>query len=160
MPNGWDIDLCDFGNCYIGIPDNANMNVVYDTIQPYLKLIVQPETVEGSGWLWFRVSEAGNPDNYQDVYFSVYTDLVTSTVSITEGDFSFFPNPAQDVLTVQNNKMEDSRVRILDLNGRVLKETLLSEHSTESIPLDGIPAGLYLIQSGAQVKQLVIQPNH
>ncbi len=53
MPDGWDIDLCDYGLCYVGIPASGVMNPISGSTQAYLKLIVQPDTVAGAGWLWF-----------------------------------------------------------------------------------------------------------
>ncbi len=95
-PEDWVIDLCDYGLCYAGIPANGTMNPVYDTIQPYLKLIVQPGTTAGAAWLHFRVFEKDHESNYVDVFFSLHTPGTTSANEPEKLNFSVFPNPASD----------------------------------------------------------------
>ena len=70
LPDSWVADLCDYGTCYSGIPSNGLMSPVYDTIQPYLKLIVQPGENAGACWIWFRAYENGNQTNYADVFLT------------------------------------------------------------------------------------------
>ena len=95
MPDGWDIDLCDYGLCYVGIPAGGTMNPVSGSTQAYLKLIVQPDTIAGAGWLWFQVYEVGNNSNFVDVYFSLHTPGTSGTASPGQSaGLRIFPNPA------------------------------------------------------------------
>ncbi len=120
MPEGWSVDLCDYGLCYTGIPANGTMNPVFDTIQPYLKLIVQPNAVAGTAWFWFRAIEVGNDANFADVYFNLFTP---GTVGAEEPEISIariFPNPANNVLFVENTSALPLPARLTDISGRIL----------------------------------------
>lgn len=154
-PDAWDIDLCDYGTCYIGIPSNSEMSFVYDSIQPYLKLIVQPGQTPGTAWLWFRVYELNNEDNYQDVYFSLYTPGVTASNEPFE-PFSvrIFPNPASDVFNITSENSEPVVCRVFDAYGRLMFE---NQHLLETlIPTANWPAGTYWINLGGENRQIVI----
>jgi hypothetical protein len=157
MPPGWDIDLCDYGHCYTGIPNNATMNPVYDTIQPYLKLLVQPDTVEGTAWLWFRVYDLTDDDNFQDVYFSLHTQGVSSTTEAAQPALQVFPNPASEWLYLENKKPGLLPVAVFNSQGALVYATALSEGAGQTIPVHSWPAGLYWLRAASEIKQLIIQ---
>ncbi|MCC6412734.1 MAG: T9SS type A sorting domain-containing protein [Saprospiraceae bacterium] len=154
-PNAWDIDLCDYGTCYIGIPSNSDMSFVYDTIQPYLKLIVQPGQTPGAAWLWFRVYELDNEDNFQDVYFSLHTPGVTATDEpVQPVPFEVFPNPATDMVYLTSESKEPVVCRVFDTFGRLMFE---KNHLLQtSIATADWPAGIYWINLGGENRQLCI----
>jgi hypothetical protein len=154
-PDAWDIDLCDYGTCYIGIPSNSDMSFVHDTIQPYLKLIVQPGVTPGTAWLWFRVYELDNEDNFQDVYFSLHTPGVTaSDEPVQTFSFRTFPNPATDVVTITSENSEAVDCRVFDAYGRLMFEN--KHHLKTSVPTANWPAGTYWINLGGINRQLFI----
>lgn len=158
LPEGWDVDLCDYGLCYIGIPGNGTMQPVYDTIQAYLKLIVQPGDVAGAAWLWFRVWEEGNADNFQDVYFSLHTPGTTAATEAEAPGTRFYPNPAREFLFLENNQPGAVAARLFDSNGLLLQEKILPGGSRETWPLSDLPPGYYFLQTGGRMKPLVIRP--
>lgn len=118
FPAEWDIDLCDFGTCYVGIPASANMYPAGGDDQPFLELIVQPGTTPGAGWLWFRVWVTGNPGNFQDVYFSLYTPGITSTNSISGPGLLISPNPATSFLNIESTYANITTAQVFDVHGR------------------------------------------
>ncbi len=154
-PDAWDIDLCDYGTCYIGIPSNSEMSFVHDTIQPYLKLIVQPGQTPGTAWLWFRVYELDNEDNFQDVYFSLHTPGVTaSNEPVQPISFDVFPNPATEAVTITSANNEPVVCRVFDAYGRLMTE---NQHLLETlIPTANWPTGTYWINLGGVSRQLLI----
>lgn len=156
QPAGWDTDLCDYGHCYIGIPSNALMNVVYDTIRPYIKLIVQPGAIAGSAWFAFRVLEIGQEDNFQDVYFSVYTPGVTSANAPVPSKVNIYPNPAHTFIMLENLDAEACPLTLYAPQGNIVLESTLQPNSRQSLNLPPLPAGLYRLQCGAIVHNLLI----
>lgn len=76
---------------------------------------------------------------------------VTSLSPINQGKASFqiFPNPASDVAFILPGVEEsgDYAYRIMDARGCVLKsgKLTLSPHYPSSVPIQGMPAGLYTI---------------
>jgi|GEM_PF-489113 len=154
-PDDWDIDLCDYGLCYIGIPSNGTMSHVFDTIQPYLKLIVQPGQTPGAAWIWFRVYELGNEANFQDVYFSLNTPGVTaSNEPVPSFSVSIFPNPATDIVNITSENSEPVVCRVFDAYGRLMFE---NKHLLETtIPTAIWPSGSYWINLGGVGRQLMV----
>lgn len=150
VPAGWDIDLCDYGACYIGIPPNGTMNPVYDTIQAYLKLVVQPDNHPGAAWLWFRVSEVDNPANAQDVYFSLHTPgTVAAPVPATPELLSLFPNPTTGAIWLNNPGNRNRDIRLYDASGRLHGQTAVPPGQS-SVNVSFLPAGAYWIVSGTE----------
>jgi hypothetical protein len=160
IPSGWDIDLCDYGACYIGIPDNAVMNHVYDSIQPYIKLVVQPDTVPGSAWLWFRVQELDNASNFQDVYFNLHTSGTTSVLQAYTGVITAYPNPVADVLYLQNKSADPQGYFLFSSSGQLVSEGSIPAAGQSEVHVSAIPSGSYYLQTAGQTKQILIQTNH
>lgn len=157
MPEGWSVDLCDYGLCYTGIPANGTMNPVFDTIQPYLKLIVQPNAVAGTAWLWFRAIEMGNDANFADVYFNLFTP---GTVGAEEPEISIariFPNPANSVLFVENTSALPLPARLTDISGRILWQKTILPAVMENVDLLPYPSGLYFLQMPDKSERVLLQ---
>ena len=158
MPPDWVADLCDYGLCYVGIPPNGTMNPVFDTIQPYLKLIVQPGTSPGSGWLWFRVFEKDHEDNYTDVFFSLFTPGTTGISAPENTAPEAFPNPAADLLFVENKGTREKKTRLLSITGRQMWEQTILPGGHFTIETGAFPDGLYFLETaGNKTQKILIQ---
>jgi hypothetical protein len=156
-PEDWVIDLCDYGLCYAGIPANGTMNPVYDTIQPYLKLIVQPGTTAGTAWLWFRVFEKDNETNYVDVYFSLYTPGLTSASEPSKASLLIYPNPASDFLFIENEGDKTYLARLLNASGRLVWGQNIQPKGHVLVDVQMYLDGLYFLQFDQQVQKILIQ---
>jgi len=157
MPEGWSADLCDYGLCYTGIPANGTMNPVFDTIQPYLKLIVQPNAVAGTAWFWFRAIEVGNDANFEDVYFNLFTPGTVGTGSPQTSTSRIFPNPANNVLFVENKSALPLPARLTDISGRVLWQKTIAPAVMENVDLLPYPSGLYFLQMPDKTERVLLQ---
>lgn len=147
-PAAWNVDLCDFGTCYVGIPAGGLMNPASAQQQPYLKLIVQPGTAPGAAWLWFRVWEDGNPTNYEDVFFNLNTSGTTAVPELQSGDLRAFPNPSRGgLLVLENNSGQPTDAALSDVSGQIRWTGVLPPGKT-NIPASStwIP-GLYILKT-------------
>ena len=156
LPDGWSIDLCDYGTCYTGVPANGVMNTVFDTIQPYLKLIVQPGTIPGTAWCWFRVQDADNSANFLDLYFSLFTPGITATTTPDPTAIKVFPNPARDFLVIDYRAAHAVPARLFEATGRTVWQKNIEPTSQNRIVTTDWPAGLYFLQIGNMTRQVVI----
>ena len=156
LPEEWDADLCDYGLCYIGIPSNGLMSTVYDTIQPYLKLVVQPGTSPGSAWIWFRVFENGNQDNFVDVFYSLYTPGTLSTAEIQDEPLLAYPNPVHGELTLENRQSIPGYARLIHPSGKVCWQGELPPHSQQKQQISDWPPGLYVLQNGIHSQKILL----
>lgn len=152
IPEGWDIDLCDYGTCYTGIPSGKTMLPAPDSSQPYLKLLVQPGTIAGNAWIWFRVSEVGNDTNFQDVYFSLFTAGTTGTAAPVNTEMRIWPNPASEWLFLDWPQSPEI-VRISDVHGRLFWEN--SYIASQQISVSNWPAGIYYIFNNQIIKSFI-----
>lgn len=157
LPDGWIVDLCDYGLCYAGIPPNGTMNPVFDTIQPYLKLIVQPGATAGSAWLWFRVFEKDNDANYVDVYFSLYTNGTTSAKEPEKTPLLIYPNPAFDYLFLENEGGKPQLARLLNSSGRFVWGQKIQPKGHAMVDVQAYPDGIYFLQYEQQIQKILIQ---
>lgn len=68
-------------------------------------------------------------------------------------DFSISPNPANDIvkITAENAGM----LRIMDLNGSVVREQQIQAGTTE-LDLSAVKKGIYLVQLGAKTSKIVL----
>lgn len=158
VPEGWVIDICDYGLCYAGIPPNGTMNPVHDTIRPYLKLVVQPGVTAGSAWLWFRVFEKDNDTNFADVYFSLHTPGTTSIPETKQPSYRVFPNPAFDVLFVENTgKGRDGGwPSIINHAGQAVWSRPLGQGEQQSIDISTWPSGIYYLKQERLVQKILV----
>lgn len=157
LPDNWVADLCDYGTCYNGIPSNGLMNPVYDTIQPYLKLIVQPGENAGACWIWFRAYENGNQANYADVFFNLHTPGTLATQEPATPTVHIYPNPVSNNLKLENPGGAISGAQIIHLSGTISWTGDIPEKTTLDIPVNHWPPGSYLLKTPKQTKQILIQ---
>lgn len=157
-PENWTLDLCDFGLCYVGIPPSGLMNPATGDEQPYLKLIVQPGQTPGAAWLWFRVWADGDPANFADVFFDLYTPGTTSAPEApAQGHIRVFPNPTSGPVLLENPQAHPASVQWFDVSGRLLWQHNLPAHAQQPVDLSAMPRGMYVLKSGAQVQRVVRQ---
>lgn len=166
IPQGWDISLCDYGACYSDIPPGKTMLPAYDTIQPYLKLVVLPNAVAGSAWIWFRVSKVGNDTDFQDVYFEVHTPgFVSSSTPFLEQEIKIWPNPVSDILYVQQSSRTAANAvggganlhpaAVYSSTGRVVWNGILNELS--EIDTKNWSSGIYILKSTFFSKTFIVK---
>ncbi|MEI6408311.1 MAG: T9SS type A sorting domain-containing protein [Bacteroidota bacterium] len=157
-PTDWTVGLCDYGHCYLGIPTTALMDYIYDDIQGELKLIINPKNIAGSAWFWFRVAEEGNPDNFQDVYYNLYTPGTTAAHD-PQGNqaFQVFPNPASEFVMVKNGSTNSAKACLSDQTGRIIGIYDLQAKSMTSISLESVSNGIYFLRTGNSVQKISVQ---
>jgi hypothetical protein len=89
--------------------------------------------------------------NVESSTFTAYFADFTNAKSFGEiSEFALYPNPAKENLHLVNSGNKtytDARFSIIDMNGRVLKEGILSESGRESvINISSIPSAVYMIR--------------
>ena len=90
-----------------------------------------------------------------DVSLKSYTSADVATLSVDE--FSFYPNPSNGVVTIENPKDEKQGLRISNDLGQVVRYELL-DSGKNTIDLNEISAGVYFIQLGdSKVEKLIVQ---
>lgn len=95
----------------------------------------------------------------------VVTDDPLCMVGLNEkelNDFTLYPNPANGELNLVGNSQGNSTIRIIDLNGSVLKvQELVAFDGEEQINIEGLVSGFYLVEwtneRGTVSKRLILE---
>ena len=157
-PSEWTVDLCDLGTCYVGIPAAGLMAVATGSTQPYLKLIVQPGTTPGDGWLWFRVYDDTQPENFADVFFSLHTPGLTAMQTPAVPGLQAYPNPVSDVLHLDNDTENQIFARLVHVSGAEQWTGQLASREHLTLDASNWPAGIYFLKTSANT-QVVLRLN-
>jgi hypothetical protein len=89
-----------------------------------------------------------------DVSLKSYTSADVATLSVDE--FSFYPNPSNGVVTIENPKNEKQGLRISNELGQVVHYELL-DSGKNTIDLTEMSSGIYFIQLGdSKVEKLIV----
>ena len=104
---GWEVNLCDLGECYTGVPSDADMLPMPAEGAGFLKLIVNAYELEGECVLHFWVWPTGNQDALVNVYFDLRNGAVSGLSDPQwTADIALYPNPVRSgapvVLTPPN----------------------------------------------------------
>lgn len=101
-------------------------------------------------------SSGSNSDFIGVDSFSI--DRPLSSASFTLSGVKIFPNPAKDVLNIQSETEELTKVSITDLNGRVVKEV---SNNLAQISLGDLSKGIYMVTiesaTAKKVEKLIVE---
>ncbi|KAA1242113.1 M12 family metallo-peptidase [Aquimarina sp. RZ0] len=87
-------------------------------------------------------------------------DGTTPSDLLNDSDIKIYPNPAEDVLNIEINNLENktSRFFIRDINGRTLKSMLIEtppgSNYKEELTVSDLPSGVYFIQFNGNKKSI------
>lgn len=71
-------------------------------------------------------------------------DQLLSSNSFVESKFRIYPNPVKDILTIENELSSDTKLTIVDVNGRIVKQ-FSSNSSLTSINVSDLNSGIYFV---------------
>lgn len=114
--------------------------------------------MEGDHLLHIRVlNSAEKWSVYAVQVFEIDTDLGLDERNIA---FELFPNPTSDFLTVKSTGDPIAQIRVIDMNGKIVRQLNGISNTANQIDLDNLPAGTYLVQvvdaSGFGVSERVV----
>ena len=84
-----------------------------------------------------------------------------SNTNFDSSEFSVYPNPANDIVTISSSSIALNNVEMTDLNGRVVKNLNLGGVSNSEISIADLATGIYLLKinsnNGTITKKLVVE---
>ena len=89
-----------------------------------------------------------NLSEIRKAYFTAPQDVN----EIENQQFSIYPNPAKDVLRI-NNISDNQEVRIYSINGAIIKKSVVSENA--EINISDLNAGIYIIGVGNEFSKFI-----
>lgn len=149
---GWDVNLCDLGECYTGVPSDADMMPMPPGGSGFLKLIVNAFDIEGECVLHFWVWPSGNQDALVNVYFDLRNGAVSAVAEREAQPMPrAWPNPIQSGATLSVDwprldlDFSPSTVQRLGPDGRFTPCTPSVTPKGWDLSTDGWPSGLHWI---------------
>jgi hypothetical protein len=144
-PEGWDIQACDYQHCYTGLPNDGDMNPVPPGGQGYLRMIVNPFLIAGTGMLHLLIFPTGQPLNYVDAYYYFNTTALSTAQSA---------NDESSLIVLANEIVYTGPILgpilLYSLDGEMIQQEMMQQPSVR-MNLDGLAAGIYVLRlpSGA-----------
>ncbi len=97
-----------------------------------------------------------------DIATKVIAPTLTGVEGLEAGQFTIFPNPANDVVTIATKDVDAGNIQILDMSGRVVAQAPMSAGSNNhEINVSSLSAGAYIVKvatdASTQMQQLIVQ---
>lgn len=147
MPQDWDLSLCDYTSCYIGVPANGSMTEITlaeatNGTDGFFNLTVNHKGITGEGKVVLYVFDSNDHERGDTVSWQLSFD---GTVSIDEIEanklFKVYPNPATDVLNITSEGHYTGAI-FNSIGKRVL---LLEGDKNETVNISNLESGIYFI---------------
>lgn len=122
--------------------------------QTNVKFELNPNSIQAIDTLGHSIPVTGQGGSI--TFSTTATETITSTRNI-----NIYPNPADDFLTLELGNVYGEYIEIFDNLGHKIQEQTLNQRGTVQVPVENIPAGLYLFkvqtESGSAVKRIYIR---
>ena len=159
LPADWYAGYCDNHGCWGSLPQSGSMSAIYDDLNSYIKLSINPQNTEGSGMVQYYVYE---PDYYEDgqmMTFIIQTPGYVSIGEIEDLKIQFYPNPFKDDIQIQSN-LDIIEANIYDITGKKVLESKVNQETNAHIKSSLLQSGVYLLEiidinGNKQTKQII-----
>ena len=106
FPTAWSYSLCDYGECSVGVPPSGSMTSIslseaQDSVIGWFKLNLTVGMNYGQGKIEIYVYDSNDFNRGDTISWDItWTEQFASTTDLSKTAFSFFPNPASDILNI------------------------------------------------------------
>ena len=120
-------------------------------------------TFGGTGAYTFMLPISCGNKSINNYYYSVYynPDVYTQLNNMVESNFSIFPNPAKNIVTIDFEDQQSGIIQIYSLSGQIIKEQIFENSNKENINIEALEKGVYLVkvkQKGSiNTKRIVVE---
>lgn len=105
LPSGWDISLCDYTGCYVGVPASGTMTAItlsesQNGTEAFIKITVGHQQVIGEGTVEIYVFDTNDHSIGDTISFHLINGAVSTKEIAANEPFKIYPNPVKDYLTI------------------------------------------------------------
>lgn len=157
LPPLWQYSMCDYGNCYSGIPlGPSTMDTIPGNGQGFLGLNIDPGTGGGSGLVKVYVYQNGFQNNGDTLTWYINASAAGVLEITANSEIKIFPNPMKDLLHVNFNSAftENLSAFVTDALGRKVLNFSLSNYNN-SIDISDLENGFYNLIIETKDKQFI-----
>ena len=158
----WDFQACMNGDCKIGLPQNGPFipDFGLNDTTGFIKMHVYTAGKDGASYIQYKVSHKTDTADYAILkHYIFYKNTTAVKENSFDISFSIYPNPASNMLFINNTKGLTGLVKLMGIDGKLLQQLPLSGASLQSMNISGLQKGMYFltIQSGEQFTNKMIQ---
>lgn len=144
LPSGWSSAVCDVELCRTSTTDSADFVLGSNRMVGDFSFHFYPSNNKGKGSMTVVVySKANRKNSTTIVVFAETWGL--GIASVQNSPYVFFPSPANEVLNVNGISDKDLQVRITDVVGNIVNESVLNSNDA-SINISNLSAGTYFVR--------------
>ena len=146
IPSTWDGMVCVFGTCFGTIPPvgfTGEMSEIIDPEKGYVRLTVNPLGSSDQVKLRVRVYDMANPTDSDTCTWILNSTPLSVFENNSNVEFSIFPVPANDKLTINTTEMIDA-YEVYDITGKTILSSTLNQ-SISTIDVSALKNGVYFI---------------
>ena len=136
----WQVALCDYDQCYVGVPDSGIMRSLDLNQNGFLKPNVVMSS-PGEAYYTFTVCDQTNPNQKDTITFNYKATYPQSVNEYNKDKVLVYPQPSSDVLYLKTDGNDPINYRVFNLQGKLMKNGKLEEHIDISI----LPRGEYIL---------------
>ena len=145
IPEEWYTAYCDNHGCYSTLPESGSMSPMYEDMIGFVKLIINPNSVEGNGIVQYYIYEDNDYENGQTMTFIIHTPNTVGIDNIVDLSFNFYPNPVINTLTIDTEETT-LEISIYNLFGHQILSLHPQQNSNIQINAQLWPAGIYFLE--------------
>lgn len=145
--DGWDLSVCDYGSCYIGVPKGGDMDSATSADDVFMKFTVNSMGKADECWYTLRVYDRNEPTN-ADTITLVFKAWPTSVGEVNQEAFSLYPNPSTGLVTLNLDRDLDeiTQFHLVDAHGKnVMSAQLNGVSRSQQLDLTAVPRGTYVL---------------
>lgn len=112
----------------------------------WLPVVYQTYSNSQTGLLYQTIGYGWNGTKNVYNFRSTYSYILTTSIAETEPEnkINVFPNPAQNILTIETSGNKPANIQIVNINGQLIR-TLTSNQGSAKINIEDLPKGMYFV---------------
>lgn len=141
---GWWVSFCDNYDCFASFIPRDTFAPIADQGTAEWKITATPNKIADTSTVRYAIWEASTPNVKDTVSFTFMAAAANSLASAPSVEYTIYPNPATQVLTVEGLQVSTS-FSILSLDGRVMQSGVLGIDE-KNIDIAALPVGTYTVE--------------
>lgn len=144
----WYYSSCDNYGCYSGIPDSSMFGPLPDSVNGFIRITLNANSMAGTGIVKLYIYDAKYPDDGQFVTFEITASELTTIDEPAQNQFSVYPNPVGDFITVNSPSDNTTTFSLVDLSGKTVFNVAVGAESSNTFDVSKLPRGIYFAAFG------------
>ena len=142
---GWEANLCDNGNCYIGFPDSGTMDTVFNGDYGLMSIGINALEIPGTATVQYVVWEENTPFQMDTLTWFVSTESPSNLENATSELFVLiYSNGSDKSINIETTLIDGFDFVISDMLGRKI-ESGKSTSPNLQVDTNGLKNGIYLV---------------